>query len=711
MMYLIKIYWAGFVKKDPVCGMVVDEETAIKRVIGGKTFYFCSHTCAETFEAPEREMRRMKRRVAIALGGAAAIGAVRLAIILGLAAGAVTIEWVPLPQLPFLTYGVLMFLITTPIVFLGGWSFHHGAYDAIKHGMFNMDVLISMGTLTAYFYSVVVVFFPGALPVQESYTYFEVAAVIIAFVVLGKYMEEIIKKRSAAAVRRLMDLRPTMAKVIKDGNEVETPVDDVQVGDILVVRPGESIPVDGVVVEGHSTVDEKIITGESIPIEKKPGDEVIGSTINKLGTLKFRATRVGAETTLMQIARMVEEAQASGGKVQRLADRVAAVFAPAVIVVAFVSSIAWILLGNSIAALWALVGVLIVACPCALGIATPAALLAGVGKGAENGILIRGGEFIEQAPKLTTVVFDKTGTLTKGEPSVTDVIGVGYSEQDVIKFAAIVERGSEHPLGEAVVKAARERGIEVPDADSFEAIPGQGVRATFQGREILLGNRKFMKEKKVSTDQIENQLAVLEENGKTAMMVAVDGRLVGIVAAADTLKEHSVEAISKLKEMKIETIMLTGDNERTAKAIARQAGIDKVIAEVLPGDKTEVIKRLQAEGKVVAMVGDGINDAPALAQANLGIAIGSGSDVAKETGGIILIKDDPKDVVVAIKLSRKVMGKIKQNLFWAFIYNTIAVPVAALALLTPIIAAAAMAMSSLTVVSNSAMLRRLKINV
>ncbi len=653
----------------------------------------------------------MKRRVTVALSGAVTIGAIRLAIILGLAAGAVTIEWAPIPDLPFLTYGVLMFFLTTPIVFIGGWSFHHGAYDAIRNGMFNMDVLISMGTLTAYFYSVAVVFFPGVLPAQESYTYFEVAAVIIAFVMLGKYMEEIIKKRSAAAVRKLMDMRPATARVIRDGQEVEIPVDDVQVDDIVVVRPGESIPVDGVVIEGHSAVDEKIITGESIPAEKNPGDEVVGSTINKLGAMKFKATRVGAETTLMQIARMVEDAQASGGKIQRLADRVAAIFAPAVIIIAFGSSIAWVLLGNSIAALWALVGVLIIACPCALGIATPAALLAGVGKGAENGILIRGGEFIEQTPKLTTVVFDKTGTLTKGEPSVTDVIGLGYPEEEVLKYAAMVEKGSEHPLGEAIVKSARARNLQVPEAESFEAVPGQGVRATFNGAEILLGNRKFMKEKVIPTEQVEGQLVALEGSGKTAMIVAVGGKIAGIVAAADTLKEHSAEAISKLKEMKIETIMLTGDNERTAKAIASQVGVDKVISEVLPKDKAEVVKGLQSEGKVVAMVGDGINDAPAIAQANLGIAIGSGSDVAKETGGIILIRDDPRDVVVAIKLSRKVMSKIKQNLFWAFIYNTIAVPVAALALLTPIIAAAAMALSSLTVVSNSATLRRLKIDV
>lgn len=698
-------------KKDPVCGMVVDEKTAIKRVIEGRTFYFCSDTCAETFEAPERAMRRMKRRVTVALSGAVTIGVIRVAVFLGLAAGAVTIEWAPLSQLPFLTYGVLMFLLTTPVIFIGGWSFHHGAYDAIKHRTFNMDVLISMGTLTAYFYSVVVVFFPGILPVEESYTYFEVAAVIIAFVILGRYMEEIIKKRSAAAVRKLMDLRPATARVVRNGKETEISADDVQIDDIVVVKPGESIPVDGIVVEGDSTVDEKIITGESIPVEKKPGDEVIGATINKHGVLRFKATKVGAETTLMQIARMVEEAQASGSRIQRIADKVASYFVPIVIIVAIVSTSIWALSGNAIAALWAFVGVLIIACPCALGIATPAALLAGVGKGAEHGILIRGGEFVEQAPKLTTVVFDKTGTLTKGEPSVTDVVGVGVSENEVLTYAAIAEKGSEHPLAEAIIRAAEAKKIRIKDYDSFKAIPGHGVRVTVGKKKILLGNRKLMKNNRVSITEIEGKISALEIQGKTVMIVAVNEKVVGAVAVADTLKEHSAEAVVKLKEMGIEVYMLTGDNERTANAIAKQVGIDKVLAEVLPGQKADVIKRLQAEGRVVAMVGDGINDAPALAQANLGIAIGSGSDVAKETGGIILIKDDPRDVVAGIKLSRKVMGKVKQNLFWAFIYNTVAVPVAAFALLTPIIAAAAMALSSLSVVSNSALLKRLKLEV
>ncbi len=698
-------------KKDPVCGMVVDEKTAIKRTIGGRDYYFCSHSCAETFEAPEKEMRRMKRRVTVALSGAVAIGIIRLAVFLGLAAGAVTIQWVPLPQLPFLTYGVLMFILTTPVIFVGGWSFHHGAYDALKHKQFNMDVLISMGTLTAYFYSVVVVFFPKALPVEESYTYFEVAAVIIAFVIMGKYMEEIIKKKSLAAVRKLMDMRPPMARVVRDGKEVEIPADDVQVGEIIIVKPGEGIPVDGVVVGGHSSVDEKIVTGESIPVEKKAGDEVIGSTINKLGVLKFKATKVGSEMTIMQIARMVEDAQASGAKIQRIADKVASYFVPIVIAVALVSTFIWILLGSPFSALWAFVGVLIIACPCALGIATPAALLAGVGKGAENGILIRSGEFVEQAPKLTTVIFDKTGTLTKGEPSFTNVVGVGFLEREVLKFAAIAEKGSEHPLAEAIVKEAKKKKIAIPDYDSFKAIPGHGVRAVYKRKVILLGNRKLMSKSKIWIGELESKIAALEEQGKTVMIVAVGKKAVGIVAVADTLKEHSAEAVAKLKEMGVEVYMLTGDNERTARAIAKQVGIENVLAEVLPGEKAAVVKKLQKEGKVVAMVGDGINDAPALAQSNLGIAIGSGSDVAKETGGIILIKDDPRDVVAGIKISKKVMGKIKQNLFWAFIYNAVAVPLAALALLTPIIAAIAMAMSSLSVVLNSALLKRMKIKI
>lgn len=696
--------------KDPVCGMYIDKEKSIKREIEGKTYYFCSGSCARTFEAPERELRSLKRRVAIALSGAILIGVIRLVAILGLAAGAVTISWAPIPSLPFMTYGVWMFFLTTPIVFIGGWGFHYGAYKALKSRRANMDVLVSTGTLTAYFYSIFVVFLPGYLPAEESYTYFEVAAVIIAFVVLGKFMEDMIKKKSAAAVRKLLDLRPSMAKVIRNGKEIEIPTDDVKVDEIAVVRPGEKIPVDGTVIEGHSSVDESMITGESMPVEKKVGDEVIGATINKVGMFKFRATKIGEDTTLVQIAKMVEDAQASSAPIQRIADRVCAYFVPIVLSVAIISSTIWVLIGNFAYAVIAFVGVLIIACPCALGIATPAALLAGVGKGAEKGILIRGGEFVERAPKLSTIVFDKTGTLTKGEPSVTDTAVIDGSEKEVIAFAAIAEKGSEHPLGEAIVRAAMERNIDVPDPDSFEAIPGHGVKAICDKKEILLGNRKLMEDNKIQIEQIENQMIAFEKQGKTAMIVSVDKKIVGIVAVADTLKENSTEAIEKLKEMKIEVIMLTGDNERTAKAIAKQVGIDRVIAEVLPWEKADLIKKLQDDGKVVAMVGDGINDAPALVQADIGIAIGSGSDIAKEAGGIILIKDDLRDVALGIMLSKKIMGKIKQNLFWAFFYNSVALPVAAFALLSPIFAAAAMALSSICVVSNSALLRRLKLN-
>ena len=697
--------------KDPVCGMYIDEIKATKRVIGGKTYYFCAESCARTFEVPEREMRSLKRRVAVALSGALVISIIRLAIILGLAAGAVTVEWAPFIQLPFLTYGVIMFLLTTPIIFIGGWGFHYGAYKALKNKTANMDVLISTGTLTAYFYSIFVVFFPGYLPAEESYTYFEVAAVIIAFVVLGKFMEDMIKKKSAVAVRELLDLRPSRARIIRNGNELEIPAEAVQVNDIVIVKPGEKIPVDGILLDGHSFVDEKMITGESTPVEKNVGDEVIGATINKTGTFRFRATKVGDDTTLVSIAKMVEEAQASGVKIQRLADRVCKYFVPAILVTAIISFISWVAVGNIAFAIIGFVGVLIIACPCALGIATPAALLAGVGKGAEKGILIRSGEFVEKSPELTTIVFDKTGTLTKGEPSVTDVIPINSEEGELLKFAAIAEHNSEHPLSKAIVKAAMKNNTNLPGVEIFEAIPGHGVKAVYKGNEILVGNRKLMIDNKIIIGHIEDKIRMLEEQGKTAMLVAVHRKTIGVIGVADTLKEHSVEALNALKQMNMELIMLTGDNERTAKTIAKQANITKVFADVLPWEKANVIKNLQNEGKVVAMVGDGINDAPALAQADIGIAIGSGSDIAKETGGIILVKDDLMDVVMGIKLSKKIMCKIKQNLVWAFCYNTIAVPVAAFALLSPILAAAAMALSSICVVSNSALLRRLKLEL
>lgn len=710
--------------KDPICGMVVDKEKSLKAEMGGRTYYFCSDGCVKTFLAPEAELKAMKKRVTIALTGVLALAILRAGFFLGLASGAMIVSWAPIPQLPWFTWGVWLFLLVTPVQFIGGWSFYKGAYNAIKNRMINMDILIALGTSVAYFYSVIVIFAPDILPVkvEERDVYFEVSAVIIAFVLLGKYMEEIIKKRSSAAVRKLMDLRPQTARVIRDGQEMEVPAEFVQINDLVIVRPGEKIPADGIVADGSSSVDEKMMTGESIPVEKKAGDKVTGATINKFGVLKFRAVRVGADTALSQIIKMVEEAQASSAPIQRIADQVTAYFAPSVVIVAFIAFFGWWMAGSFPQGLLSSIAVLIIACPCALGIATPAALMVGVGRGAEAGILIRGGEYLERAQKLTTVVFDKTGTLTKGEPSVTDIVASGQwpvagrsevaspSEDEILKFAAIAEKGSEHPLAEAILKAAKMKGMDIPDPESFEAVPGHGVKVRHDGKTILLGNRRLMEDYNISVGDLENRITKLEEEGKTVMILAAQ-EIAGIIAVADTLKEHSAAAVKTLKREGVEVIMLTGDNERTAKAIARQIGIDNVIANVLPGEKAGVIKGLQGKGKVVAMVGDGINDAPALAQADIGIAIGSGSDVAKETGGIILVKDDIRDVVAGIRLSRATMRKIKQNLFWAFIYNTIGIPIAAFGFLNPIIAAAAMALSSLSVVSNSALLKTVKIEV
>jgi Cu+-exporting ATPase len=700
---------SGEMAKDPICGMVIPKDRAIKRVVGGREYYFCSETCVKTFEAPEAELKDMKMRVTIALTGVLALAVFRAAIFLGLAAGATILTWVPFSFLPWFNAGVWLFLITTPIMVFGGKGFFVGAYQAIKQRMANMDLLIALGTSTAYLYSAFVVFFPGVLPVEEKNVYFDVSAIIIAFVLFGKYMEELIKKRSSAAIRKLLDLKPQTARVIRAGTEAEIPAESVMVDEIVVVRPGEKIPTDGKVTEGYSSVDEKMITGESIPIEKKAGDEVIGGTINKVGSFKFRTTRVGADTTLNQIIKMVEEAQASSSNIQRLADKVASYFVPAVIGVAFLSAAGWSLFGNYTSALLSFVAVLIIACPCALGIATPAALMVGVGKGAELGILIRGGEYLERAEKLNTVVFDKTGTLTKGEPEVTEVITFEGSEGDVILSASIAEKGSEHPLAEAIIKRAHMMGLSIPDAEAFEAIPGHGVRVSFNGKGILIGNRRLMKDRGIPVEEKETAILGLELMGNTVMIVADDDKLKGLIAVADTLKEHAEDVVKGLKAEGVQVVMLTGDNERTARAIGAKVGIDRIIANVLPGDKAKVIKELQAEGKVVAMVGDGINDAPALAQSDIGIAIGSGSDVAKETGGIILVKDDLRDVIKSIKLSRATMRKIKQNLFWAFFYNTVAIPIAAIGLLNPIIAAAAMSVSSLSVVTNSAMLKRVKI--
>jgi P-type Cu+ transporter len=704
----------GDMSKDPICGMLVPKATALKSDRGSRTYYFCSQTCLKTFENPERELKSMRKRVTIALTGVMLLAIMRAAAFIGLAAGVTLVTWVPFPALPWFTWGVWLFILTTPVQFIGGWSFYAGAWNAIRTRSINMDFLIALGTSVAYFYSVAVVFFPGVLPVQvdERNVYFEVSAIIIAFVLLGKYMEEIIKKNSSAAIRKLLDLKPAVAHVIREGTEMEISAESVMVDETVVVRPGERVPTDGVVLDGASSIDESMLTGESIPVEKLPGSEVIGGTLNRTGLFRFRATRVGSETALAQIIKFVEDAQGSSAQVQRLADTVTGYFVPAVVGIATISFIGWSIAGNFPQALLAFIAVLIISCPCALGVATPAALMVGVGKGAENGILIRGGEVLERAQDLTTVVFDKTGTLTKGEPSVTDIVSLSDRPQDeILRLAAAVEAGSEHPLGEAIVRAAQHRNIDLPEVQNFEAIPGLGIRGDANGDLIVLGNRRLFQNQghRIAAD-VERILTALEEDGKTAMLVGCNGLFAGIVAVADTLKPEAKEAVAALTKEHIKVVLLTGDNRRTAEAIARQLGIQHVIADVLPSEKAHVIQEMQGRGNVVAMVGDGVNDAPALAIADIGIAIGSGADVAKETGGIILVKNDVRDVAGAIRLSRVTMRKIKQNLFWAFIYNMLGLPIAAFGFLNPIIAAAAMALSSLSVIVNSSLLKGFKLS-
>ncbi len=691
---------------DPVCGMYVDEGTHLTAVVRGRKYYFCSETCLETFTAPEKELARLKRLTLFSLG----IGIPLFVIGLGQGLG----WWLMGLEEPL---NLVFFFLATPVQFVAGYRFYRGFFDAIRNKSANMDVLIAIGTSAAWAYSAVVTFLPLlGVPVADKGTYYDTAVVIIGLILLGKYFEEIAKGKAGDAIRKLMDLAPRTARVVRDDHEEEILVELVQVDDLVIVRPGERIPVDGVIVGGFSAVDESMITGESIPVEKKVGDTAIGATINRTGLLRIRATRVGADTTLNQIIKLVEDAQASRAPIQRLADRVASVFVPAVVGIAAFTFFLWAVpLGESVAhALVFFIAVLIIACPCALGIATPAAIMVGTGKGAENGLLIKGGEYLEKAHKLTTAVFDKTGTLTKGRPSVTDIVPVGsISEAEILRLAASAEKGSEHPLGEAIVQAATSRGLTLEDPSDFEAIAGQGVRAAIGEHRILIGNRSLMVRAGIPVAD-ESVLQAMESAGKTAMILAVDGRVAGVIAVADTLKVHSIEAVRSLKAMGIEVIVLTGDNRRTAEAIARQVGVDRVIAEVLPAQKADVIRSLQNQGKIVAMVGDGINDAPALAQSDVGIALGSGTDVAMEAGGIVLIKDDLRDVVASIQLSRRTVQKIRQNLFWAFFYNTALIPIAAGVLagigivLNPIIAGAAMGFSSVSVVMNSMTLRRFK---
>ena len=742
--------------KDPICGMFVEEnETSIHHTKDGITYYFCSTQCLNEFLEPEKALKKLKIHVTISIALTIPI------IILSLPHMIPQIGHVfPMEMMEYTNY--ILLALATPIQFWIGWRFYRGFWDGVKARASNMDTLIAIGTTAAYLYSAIVTIVPGYFPFTA--VYFETAAIIITLILVGRLLETKTKEKASDAVRKLLDLKPRTARVIrpvikernkteiskknnnnnndnhsiqgninfdnsnlksitKEFKEIEIPVEQIAEGDLMVIRPGERVPTDGIVIDGSSSLDESALTGESIPVDKTKGDEVIGATINKNGLLKVKATRVGQDTVLSQIITLVEEAKTGKAKLERMVDQVAKYFVPAIVIIAIGVFLGWYLLGGAglTYSILAFVSVMIIACPCALGLATPAALMMGAGKGAENGILYKGGEHIEIASKVNTIVFDKTGTLTVGKPSVTDIVSLtDIGEQELLRLAAIAESGSEHPLAQAVIKKAKENGTPIANPDSFEAVSGHGLKATYSKHTIMIGNRKMMEDSQVAvTESVDAKLAIFEKEGKTAVLVAIDNTLSGIIAISDTIKENAKEAIKDLRFKGIEVIMLTGDNERTAKAVASKLNINRVIAEVLPHQKEEVISKLKIqEGKVVAMVGDGINDAPALAKADLGIAIGSGTDVAKETGGIILIKDDIRDVVTALDLGKRTVSKIKQNLFWAFAYNTGLIPIAAGALVPilglgvfgwlPILAGLAMAMSSVTVVTNSLLLGKYK---
>ena len=742
--------------KDPICGMFVEEtENSIHHTKDRITYYFCSSQCLNEFLEPEKALKKLKIHVTISIALTIPI------IILSLPHMIPEIGHAfPMEMMEYTNY--ILLALATPIQFWVGWRFYRGFWDGVKAKASNMDTLIAIGTTAAYLYSAIVTIIPGYFPLTA--VYFETAAIIITLILVGRLLETKTKEKASDAVRKLLDLKPRTAKVIrpvfreeneKEGSqknnnnnghsnnqsnvnfdnskklksitkelkEIEIPIEQIEEGDLMVIRPGERIPTDGIVIEGNSSLDESAITGESIPVDKTKGDEVIGATINKNGLLKVKATKIGQDTVLSQIITLVEEAKTGKAKLERMVDQVAKYFVPAIVLIALGVFLGWYFIGNAglTYSILAFVSLMIIACPCALGIATPAALMMGAGKGAENGILYKGGEHIEIANKVNTIVFDKTGTLTVGKPSVTDIVSLtDIGEQELLRLAAIAESGSEHPLAQAVIRKAKENGTPITNPDSFEAVSGYGLNATYSNHTIMIGNRKMMEDNQIAvTESMDTKLSIFEKEGKTAILVSIDNTLSGIIAISDTIKENAKGAIKALKSKGIEVIMLTGDNKRTANAVASQLNIDRVIAEVLPHQKEEVVAKLKTqEGKVVAMVGDGINDAPALARADLGIAIGSGTDVAKETGGIILIKDDIRDVVTALDLGKRTVSKIKQNLFWAFAYNTGLIPIAAGALVPvlglgvfgwlPILAGLAMAMSSVTVVTNSLLLGKYK---
>ncbi len=641
----------------------------------------------------------------------------------------------PMPAI-FEKFGSLLQALLATTVILACFNIWRSGLKSLIRLHPNMNSLIFIGTAVAYFYSLTVLILEALGEIAPTFLYFESAVLILVFISLGKFLEAKTKGKTSDAIKKLIGLAPKEATILKIPNdkfqisnkfqnlndkfqtenyeEIKIPISEVRVGDIILVRPGEKIPVDGIVIDGYSGVDEKAITGESMPIEKKIGDEVIGATINKTGALTFKATRVGADTMLAQIIKVVEDAMGSKAPIQLVADKVSLYFVPAVIGIATLAFFVWLILGQPLTfALTVFVAVLIIACPCALGLATPTAVMMGTGLGAQNGILIKSGKALEIAKKINMVVFDKTGTLTQGEPAVTDIFAIAENESYILQLAASAERNSEHPLAQAIVQKAKGLGLKSLEVQNFSAVPGKGVQAHWQEKKILVGTRKLMVESQIDISEIEAKMSELENHGKTVMILALENKIVGLLAVADTLKDNSKQAIIMLHKMNKKAAILTGDNERVANAIAKEVGIDSVLAEVLPQEKAAEIKRLQEQGNIVAMVGDGINDAPALAQADLGIALGSGTDVAMETGEIVLIKDDLCDVVAAIDLSRYTMAKIKQNLFWAFGYNVIGIPIAAGVLfpltgwlLNLMIAAAAMAFSSVSVVLNTLLMKR-----
>ncbi len=606
----------------------------------------------------------------------------------------------------FLDKGIVQFLLSTPVQFYIGRRFYRGAYNSLRGGGANMDVLVSMGTLAAYFFSIY-----NWLSGSSEY-YFESSATIITLILLGKLMEARAKGQTSEAIKTLMGLQPETATIIKDGEEVQVDIEELRIGDIVLVRPGESIPVDGVIVEGNSALDESMITGESIPVEKTVGDEVVGATINKLGSFKFKTTKIGKDTVLSKIIQMVEDAQGSKAPVQRLADKISGIFVPMVVIIALGTLAFYSLIKGDInSGVLNAVAVLVIACPCALGLATPTAIMVGTGKGAENGILIKSGKDLEQAHELDVVIFDKTGTITKGEPEVTDIVSYSnMDEEEILRISGSVERASEHPLGQSIVERARDKKISMTEPENFTAVPGKGLEAKFEDKKVLIGNRRLMVDNNIDIKNAEKDLLRLEEEGKTAMLLSVEDKLIGIIAVADQIKEKSKGAIDKLHEMGIDVYMLTGDNAITARAIGQQVGIreENIFAEVLPDEKSQVVEKIKGEGKSVGMVGDGINDAPALAIADVGFAIGTGTDIAMEAADITLIRGDLEGIVTSIRLSKRTMRTIKQNLFWAFFYNTVGIPIAALGFLNPMFAGAAMAFSSVSVVTNSLRLKSFK---